>query len=106
MLCFEWYVRPALRKLLGLPCLFRPQASAMLAEDYRKGAQDRRTHWLRVRVRETSEGWVATSTGPQGSGILSSMTKSNAIAEIPASSGSMKAGDTVTVHFTDLPEDH
>jgi hypothetical protein len=34
------------------------------------------------------------------------MTKSNAIAEIPASSGSLKAGDTVTVHFTDLPEDH
>lgn len=106
MVCFELYVRPALRKMMGHARLFRPRATARLAEDYRKGAKDARTHWLRVRVQASSEGWVATGTGPQGSGILSSMTKSNAIAEIPALGGSLKAGEDVTVHLTDLPEDH
>ncbi len=106
MVCFELYVRPALRKLMGHIALFRPKGTAKLAEDYRKGPKDARTHWLRVRVQVSPDGWVATRTGPQGSGILSSMTKSNAIAEIPALGGSLKAGEAVTVHLTDQPEDH
>lgn len=106
MVCFELYVRPALRKMMGHAELFRPRATARLAEAYRKGEKDTRTHWLRVRLQASADGWVATRTGPQGSGILSSMTKSNAIAEIPAASGPMKVGDTVSVLLTDLPEDH
>ncbi len=106
MVCFELYVRPALRKLMGCTELFRPRATAQLTEDYRKGAKDARTHWLRVRLQPSAEGWVALRIGPQGSGILSSMTKSNAIAEIPAASGPMRVGDMVSVVLTDLPEDH
>ncbi len=106
MVCFELYVRPALRRMMGLERLHRPRATAKLAEDYRKGVKDPRTHWLRVQLQPSPGGWVATRTGPQGSGILSSMTKANAIAEIPALGGSLKAGDDVTVHLTDLPEDH
>ena len=106
MVCFEMYVRPALRKMLGQSFLFRPRVEAALAEAYRKGEQDRRTHFLRVQARQESTGWVATSTGAQGSGILSSMTRANAIAVIPASAGDLKAGATVSLHLTDLPEDH
>lgn len=106
MVCFEIYVRPALRRMLGQPCLFRPTVEAVLAEAYRKGERDRRTHWLRVQARAEAGGWVATSTGPQGSGILSSMTRANAIAVIPESAGDLKAGATVSLHLTDLPEDH
>lgn len=106
MVCFELYVRPALRKMLGQPLLFRPRVEAVLAEDYRKGEQDRRTHFLRVQARCEARGWVATSTGPQGSGILSSMTRANAIAVIPEAAGDLRAGATVSLHLTDLPEDH
>jgi len=106
MVCFELYVRPALRKMLGQPFLFRPRVEAVLAEDYRKGEKDRRTHFLRVRARLGASGWVATSTGPQGSGILSSMTQANAIAVIPESAGDLKAGAPVSLHLIDLPEDH
>jgi molybdopterin molybdotransferase len=106
MVCFELYVRPALRKMLGQPHLFRPSVEATLAEDYRKGAKDQRTHFLRVQARLEAGGWVATATGPQGSGILSSMTRANAIAVIPEAAEDLKAGATVRLHLTDLPEDH
>ena len=106
MVCFEMYVRPALRKMMGHPFLFRPRVEAALAEAYRKGERDRRTHFLRVQARPEAGGWVATSTGPQGSGILSSMTRANAIAEIPGEAGNLRAGAPVSLHLTDLPEDH
>ena len=106
MVCFEMYVRPALRKMMGQPLLSRPRVEAVLAEGYRKGEKDRRTHWLRVLARKEAERWVATATGPQGSGILSSMTRANAIAEIPETAGDLKAGARVGLHLTDLPEDH
>ena len=106
MVCFEMYVRPALRRMMGQPLLFRPEADAALAEPYRKGGRDRRVHFLRVQVRREAGGWAATSTGPQGSGILSSMTRANAIAVVPADAGDLAAGAAVRVCFTDLPEDH
>ena len=106
MVCFEMYVRPALRKMLGQPLLFRPRVEAVLAEDYRKGETDRRTHFVRVQARWEASRWVATSTGSQGSGILSSMTRANAIAVIPEAAGDLRAGATVSLCLTDLPEDH
>jgi molybdopterin molybdotransferase len=106
MVCFEHYVRPALRKILGQPLLLRPVVDGVLAEAYRKDERDRRTHFLRVAARREGGVWVASPTGPQGSGILSSMTKANAIAEIPEASASLQAGDPVRLHLTDLPEDH
>lgn len=106
MVCFEMYVRPALRRIMGHTLLFRPRLQAALAEDYRKGEKDRRTHFLRVHAREEKGVWTATSTGPQGSGILSSMTRANAIAEIPEAAALLRAGDPVTLHLTELPEDH
>jgi len=106
MVCFEMFVRPALRKMLGHASLLRPCVEAALAEDYRKGGADLRTHWLRVQARQEGSRWEAAATGPQGSGILSSMTRANAIAEIPDCAGDLKAGTTVRLHLTDLPEDH
>jgi len=106
MVCFEVYVRPALRKMMGHTLLFRPRVEAVLTEDYRKGGGDRRTHWLRVLARSEGGRWAATATGPQGSGILSSMTRANAIAEIPEAAGDLAAGTRVELHMTDLPEDH
>ncbi|HWQ08822.1 MAG TPA: gephyrin-like molybdotransferase Glp, partial [Holophaga sp.] len=106
MLCLEMYVRPALRQMMGRPFLFRPRVRAALSEDYPKGGKDRRTHWLRVTAHRMAEGWVAAATGPQGSGILSSMSRANAIAEIPEAAADLKAGAVVDLHLTDLPEDH
>jgi hypothetical protein len=34
------------------------------------------------------------------------MTRANAIAEIPGEAGNLRAGAPVSLHLTDLPEDH
>jgi molybdopterin molybdotransferase len=43
----------------------------------------RLTHFLRAVVRETAEGWRVRLTGPQGSGILTSMVLANALLVVP-----------------------
>lgn len=106
MVCFEEYVRPALRRMMGHAWLHRPVRTAALAEGFVKEAGDPRTHFLRVVAREREGRLVATATGPQGSGILSSMVRANALAVIPAGSGGVPPGGEVRLHMTELPEDH
>lgn len=105
MICFEEYVRPALRRMMGLTLLHRPERTATLAEGFEKGAGDPRTHFLRVVAREEGGRLVAASTGPQGSGILSSMVRANALAVVPGESQGVAPGGEVLLHMTELPED-
>ena len=106
LICFEEYVRPALRKMMGHVSLFRPVCTAHWAEPQKKAADDRRVHFLRVLLKEVAGRLWASSTGPQGSGILTSMTRANALALLAAEAFDVKRGDPVTVHLMDLPEDH
>lgn len=106
MVCFEEYVRPALRRMMGHALLHRPMRTASLVEGFAAEAGDRRTHFVRVAVRELEGRLVATATGPQGSGILSSMVRANALAVIPGESGPVAPGGEVLLHMTELPEDH
>ena len=106
LICFEEYVRPALRKMMGQALLHRPVASAHWAEPQKKAADDRRVHFHRVSLKEEDGRVWASSTGPQGSGILTSMTRANALALLAAESFDVKRGDPVTVHLMDQPEDH
>jgi molybdopterin molybdotransferase len=55
----------------------------------RKGG---RTEFVRVRLETNNGGWMARSTGPQGSGILSSMTRANGYAILPAAVEHLEAG--------------
>jgi molybdopterin molybdotransferase len=106
LICFEEYVRPALRKMMGQALLHRPEVTAHWAEPQRKSADDRRVHFHRVLLRSENGQLWATSTGPQGSGILTSMTRANALALLAAEAFDVKRGDPVRVHLMDLPEDH
>ena len=106
LICFEEYVRPALRKMMGHVKLHRPEAIAHWAEPQKKGADDPRVHFHRVLLREQDGRLWASSTGPQGSGILTSMTRANALALLAAADFDVQRGDPVTVHLMDLPEDH
>lgn len=105
MVCFEEYVRPALRKMMGHRLLHRPVRTAALVEGFAKDAGDPRTHFLRVVAREEGGRLVATSTGPQGSGILSSMVRANALAVVPGESQGVAPDGEVLLHLTELPED-
>lgn len=104
MICMEEYVRPALRKMMGHRFLFRPEKEAFLGEDYQKS--DDRFEFLRVRLSSEEKGPYAYPTGPQGSGILSSMALANGIALLNEGTKTLKKGDSIIVQMFNEPEDH
>jgi len=81
MVSFEMFVRPAIWRMLGRTDLARPTLQATLMDEI--AHKDERRHYVRVRVEECDGEIRAYLTGDQGSGILSSMVKANALAIIP-----------------------
>jgi molybdopterin molybdotransferase len=106
MVCTEEYVRPLVRRMMGHALLYRPVRTAILDERYAKGADAGRTHFVRVRLQERDGVLHATLTGPQGSGILTSMALAVGIAVLPEKTPVVEAGQIVHVQLTDSPEDH
>lgn len=106
MLMMEEYVRPACRKLMGFRQLHRPERQGILDQPWRKSSPDGRVHFLRVRVQESNGEWHTVLTGPQGSGILSSMLHANALAVIQESEDAIPAEGQVLLHLTEWSEDH
>ena len=104
MVCFEEYVRPALRKMMGHQRLFRPSVKGFVVEGARK--KPGRLHFLRVAVEKRDNMYYASTTGPQGSGILKSMVTANGLALIPAEVTVLKPDEPVELHLIDMPEDH
>jgi molybdopterin molybdotransferase len=92
MVTFDLFVRPAIRQMLGHERLFRRPVRVRLEEPVSIGA--RLTHFLRAVVRQDASGdWVARLTGPQGSGILTSMAKANALLVVPEDRPRIEAGE-------------
>lgn len=106
LLMVEEFVRPALRRLMGFAQLHRPVVEASLEDGWQGKAGDPRTTFLRVVAHAVGDRLQARLTGPQGSAILSSMLTSNALAVIPPGLDRVEPGGTVTLHLTDMPEDH
>jgi len=98
MVCFEVYVRPVLRKMMGHRELFRPRATGYFPKGYRK--KPGRMEWVRVRVREREgDGLLIEPSAPQGSGILRSMVLGQGLAEVPKEVSELGPSDPVTVHL-------
>jgi molybdopterin molybdotransferase len=94
---FEVLVRPALRRLAGHPDdrLDRPRVIARLGEPVRSPAG--KVSFLRVRLQVGDDGLVATLTGHQGSGVLSSCVAADGLAVVPAERRELDAGAAVQV---------
>ncbi len=90
---FELFARPVLRKMQGFAALLRPVVQARLLESF--GDTGNRRHYVRARVEVRDGGFVATTTGPQGSHILTSMLGANALLIIPQDSPPLASGETV-----------
>lgn len=85
MVTFEILVRPALRKMMGLESYDRVWQRVSLAEPV--STRGRLTHFYRARLEPAANGgWQAWLTGPQGSGILTSMSKADALLRVPPDS--------------------
>jgi molybdopterin molybdotransferase len=94
MVTFDLFVRPALRKMAGHERLFRRPVRVILEEPVSIGA--RLTHFLRATIRPDDTGQLlARLTGPQGSGILTSMARAEALLIIPEERPRVEAGESV-----------
>ena len=82
MVSFEMYVRPALLALQGRADVYRPYLFAAADEPVARTRD--RTEARRCRLVHHDRAWGFTTTGPQGSGILSSMTGADGLAFVPA----------------------
>jgi molybdopterin molybdotransferase len=78
MVTFELFVRPALLKAMGHTRIFRKMRRAILETPMQK--RPGMPHFLRVTLREEGGQLFASSTGPQGSGVLRSMSRAEALA--------------------------
>lgn len=91
MVCFELFVRPAIRKMQGHAALHRRTIPVMTEERLTTGG--RLTYFLRAVVHEERGAWRAHLTGPQGSGILTSMARANALLIVPEDRSEVPAGE-------------
>jgi len=103
MVTFELFVRPAMRRLLGHRLPFRRTVPVCVAEPITLGPRLR--HFLRAVVQPEGAGGalVARLTGPQGSGILTSMARANALLIVPEDRAVVAAGDTLPALLLDDP---
>lgn len=80
MVCFELFVRPALMEMMGREDKERPRVQVYF--DERVSNRLGRMHAMRVSLERTERGWLARSVGAQGSGLVSSLAKADALALI------------------------
>jgi molybdopterin molybdotransferase len=103
MITFEQFARPAILKMMGKKALAKPTVRAIIEDEI--ASTDARRLFARVVVTNRGGRYHASVTGPQGSGMLTSMVKANGLAVIPESSNGAKAGDMVEVQMLDWDEE-
>jgi molybdopterin molybdotransferase len=90
MVTFELFVRPAIRVMTGRALPFRRAIGVTIAERITLGP--RLQHFLRAVVSDGPQGPEARLTGPQGSGILTSMVRANALLIVPEGQQELPVG--------------
>src|SRR5712692_10268664 len=100
LVTFEIFVRPALLRMQGRANVSRPKAKARLLEPVDKIGSLR----FFARGIHDPEAGTVRLTGPQGSGILRSMSLANCLIDLPAGRDRYEAGETVDVILTEQPE--
>lgn len=102
MITFEVFARPAILRMMGRSNLAGPNIAAVMEDPVKN--DDGRRIFARVVVSRRDGKYFARLTGPQGSGILTSMAKANGLAVIPESTKEVKPGGTVEVMMFDWDE--
>ena len=95
MVTFELFARPAMLKMMGKKNLAKPTVEAVLEEPVVN--TDGRRVYTRAIITRRDDKYYARLTGPQGSGILTSMSLANGLVIIPEDTAGAEAGDVVKV---------
>ena len=103
MVAFEEFARPAILTMLGKKNLSRPWVEAVLEGPIRNF--DERRVFARVTVTKRDGVYYADPTGPQGSNILTSMSKANALAICPDDVPVMETGQKVVAKMLNWNEE-
>jgi molybdopterin molybdotransferase len=99
MVNYELFVRPAILQMMGKKNLVKPTIEAII-EDNIKNSDGRRV-FARVICEKRDDQYYARLTGPQGSGILTSMSMANGLAIVPEDRESVKKGEKLKVMLLD-----
>jgi len=95
MVCFYLYVRPALIKMGGSTRIGLPRLAVKCANDIPISAN--LTEFVRVRLERRDGEIFAATTGNQSSGVLSSLSRADALLIGPAGVSLLRSGDQTTV---------
>jgi molybdopterin molybdotransferase len=95
---FELFVRPALEKMLGLKGDSVHRVKVSMEHEV---VSDGRESFLRAKIRWEADGYRATLTGSQDSGVLSSMVHANALVRVPAGLKRIESGRMVDAWILD-----
>jgi molybdopterin molybdotransferase len=99
MVCFYLYARPALRKIGGYRKVGLPRIQVICGADIK--VANNLTEFVRVRLEREDGEIYATPTGNQGSGILSSLSRADALLIGPSDEMLLKAGSAATALLLD-----
>ncbi len=103
MVSFELFVRPALLKMMGKKNFTKPTVEAIM-EDSVKNSAGRRIY-DRAIVERRDGRYYARLTGPQGSGVLTSMSRANGLVLIPEDRKEVNKGEVVQAIMLDWNEE-
>jgi molybdopterin molybdotransferase len=103
MVNYELFVRPAILKMMGKKNLAKPTVEAVIEDNVTN--DDGRRVFARVIVDKRDGQYHARLTGPQGSGILTSMALANGLAVIPEDKTQVRKGDKLKVMMLDWCQD-
>ena len=97
-MCFDQYVRPALRSMLGVRDARRQRWTAILSASFPKPPN---LHvFARGVVTGTETGLEVSSAGDQGSNLSMSLVRANCTVHLPAAWTRAEPGDRVEIEFT------
>ena len=99
MVSFELFVRPSLLKMQGRTRLFRPAVEATLLHPLRKTPE--RRHYVRAVVSHDKGNWTARAIEAQGSNIIHSMVRANALLVFPENQTDLPEGSRVEAILLD-----
>ncbi|MBM3156211.1 MAG: molybdopterin molybdotransferase MoeA [Chloroflexi bacterium] len=103
MIAFEQFARPAILKMLGRKDYTKPVIVAK--SESRIVNNDNRRIFARVIVTKRDDRYFAKLVGPQGSGILTSMSLANGLMIVPENKPAIEAGEEVQVQMLDWNQD-
>ena len=94
MITFEVFARPCILKMMGKTKFSKATVEATLEDSIEN--EDGRRVFARATVEKRNGQYYTRTTGPQGSGILTSMSRANGLVVVPENIPIAKPGDKVT----------